>query len=59
MGPSLIGWVREYQEHIRYGYEEIEGMNGPVARWPRRGHFARCSGPIWGKFQIDELWWMI
>jgi hypothetical protein len=34
-------------------------MNGPTTRWPQRGHSARCSGPIWGKFQIGELWWMI
>jgi hypothetical protein len=27
-------------------------MNGPLTHWPRRGHSARCSGPIWGSFKL-------
>jgi hypothetical protein len=50
---SLIEWVEKHQE------KREESMNGPVARWPRRAHFARCFGPIWGESQIGALWRVI
>jgi hypothetical protein len=37
------GSIKSISEYLNEG---TEGMNGPVARWPRRAHTVRCSGPI-------------
>jgi hypothetical protein len=33
--------------------------DGPVGGWPRCGISRRRRWPIWGKFQIRVLWWLI
>jgi hypothetical protein len=55
----MIQWILaqlDGSESIKstQGYlnEEPEDMNGPERRWPRRDHFARRSGSIWGNLKL-------
>jgi hypothetical protein len=48
--------IRSIQEHRN---EDLEGMNGPEMRWPRRGLYHGGGEQVWEKWEISELLWMI